>query len=79
MHEPHYQLDAETLAKLTPERRAVFNEWMARLDVEHARLGSPYGEGSLWETTGAECWLSWFEDGDEPADALREDLSCDSD
>lgn len=71
----HYEADADALAGLTDEQKEKFVAWMEKLDVEHKRLGSPYGNVTLWQATGAECWLSWFLDGDDPADALAEDLS----
>lgn len=71
---PHYPYDVAALACLGPERRTAFEEWMKRLDADHVKRGSPYGQGSLWRITGAECWLRPFLDGDEPEDALAEDL-----
>jgi hypothetical protein len=73
--DPVYQGDITALQNLTPARRAEFEIWMKALDEAHVAAGSPYGEGSLWKLTGAECWLSAFEDGDDPSDALDEDLS----
>lgn len=73
--EIHYPGDIGPLASLGPERRAAFEDWMKRLDAEHERRGFPYGKEHLRIATGLECWLSWFLDGDDPADALAEDLS----
>jgi hypothetical protein len=72
---PIYPGDAIALEKLSADQRVAFEKWMQDLDKAHIRAGSPYGKNSLWRATGAECWLSWFLDGDDPADALAEDLS----
>ncbi len=74
---PTYPGDVAALAKLSAEVRAEFEKYMDALDAEHASRGAPYGDGSLWETTGIECWLSYFEDGYSPAAALDEDQSYD--
>ena len=72
---PHYPADETALARQSPAERIRFEQWMQELDAAHQRIGSPYGEGSLWQITGAECWLTSFEEGDTAADALAEDLS----
>ena len=72
-----FEADADALADLSDTQFASFVDWMKRLDAEHEKSGSFYGKGSLWSLTGAQCWLSCFLDGDDPADALAEDLSCD--
>jgi hypothetical protein len=71
-----FPADIEMLAKMTPEARDAFEKFMADLDAEHAKIGSPYGRGSLWQLTGAECWSAFHEDGMSPADALDEDMSA---
>jgi len=73
-----YESDADALADLSDAEQKRFAAWMEKLDAEHKKVGLPYGEGSLWQLTGAECWLSWFIDGADPADALAEDLSSDT-
>lgn len=72
---PHFPSDAITLSKMDPLHREHFDAWMKRLDEAHKAMGSPYGEGSLWRNTGAECWLDAFEDGLSPTEALKEDMS----
>lgn len=71
-----YANDRALLARLAPDVRAKFVAYMIELDAADAQRGRPYGEGSLWETTGAECWFTFFEDGYSPKDALAEDESC---
>lgn len=71
-----FPADLELLAKLGPEKSAAFEQFMKDLDAEHAKQGAPYGRGSLWQLTGAECWHSFHEDGMSPADALYEDMSA---
>jgi hypothetical protein len=75
---PKYPDDIVLVASMPPDRLAAFEKWMERLDEEHAKMGSPYGVGTLWETTGASSWVAAFDDGDCPHAALLEDLSCDS-
>jgi len=74
----HYEDDAGVLADLNDQQFADFADWMKRLDVEHKKTGSFYGQGSLWSLTGAACWLLWFRAGVTPEDALAEDLACDN-
>lgn len=64
------------LGGLQDEERANFENWFKDLDVEHAKLDRPYGDGSLAESTGIECWYAFFTEGSSPADALHEDLRC---
>jgi len=71
-----FPADVDLMNELSPEDRANFERWMAALDAEHAKLGSPYGRGSLWQLTGAECWHSFFEDGMPPDEALHEDMGA---
>ncbi len=70
-----YEADADALADLTDDQKVKFVAWMKELDAAHERAGSPYGPGSLWQATGAQCWLAYFEEGADPADALAEDMS----
>lgn len=70
-----YPADVALLATLSSEEKVRFEQFMSDLDAAHARLGSPYGNGSLWQLTGAECWFAAFNDGETAADALEEDLS----
>jgi hypothetical protein len=72
-----YPSDAAMLSTLNPDTRAEFEQYIAALDAESAARGNPYGDGSLWTTTGVECWLPFFEDGYSPANAIEEDLSND--
>jgi len=72
-----YLSDAKALSKMEPETKAEFEKYMDALDTESASRGYPYGSGSLWQTTGAECWLGFFEDGYSPSQAFDEDLSYD--
>lgn len=69
--------DRILLDSLPAERRAAFEKYMAELDEECAKRGHPYGEGSLWTNTGAQCWFDFFEDEMTAADALDEDMSND--
>lgn len=56
--------------------RATFDEWLVDLEAAHAAAGHPYGDKRpLVDTTGAECWLGYYEDGYDASDALAEDLS----
>lgn len=71
-----FQGDIELLNKIGPDQAAAFEKFMSDLDAEHAKRGTPYGSGSLWQNTGAECWYSFFEDGMSPSDALDEDMSA---
>lgn len=71
-----FPADLELLNKIGPEKSAAFESFMADLDAEHAKREAPYGRGSLWQITGAECWYSFFEDGMSPSDALNEDMSA---
>jgi hypothetical protein len=75
MSEEKFKGDADLLASMTDDEREKFIVWMTQLDLAHVRAGRPYGTRSLWESTGAECWVHAFRDGDDPADALAEDLS----
>ncbi|WP_061026294.1 hypothetical protein [Bradyrhizobium sp. CCH5-F6] len=71
-----FPADLDLLAKLKPETRDAFEKFMVDLDAEHVKREAPYGRGSLWQITGAECWYSFFEDGMSPAEALDEDMSA---
>lgn len=53
-----------------------FFAWLAELNTAAARLG--FGDG-LTETTGADCWRSYFDDGLTPSDALAADAALDGD
>jgi hypothetical protein len=64
---------------LSPEDRANFERWMVELDAEHAKRGSPYGAGSFWQLTGAECWHAFFEDGMPVSEALDQDMAASQD
>lgn len=72
---PTYPAEIEFFSKLAPEKREAFGKWMAELDDAHAAIDSPYGVGSLWQTTGANCWFDYFENEFSPGDALAEDMS----
>lgn len=74
MRETEYPNDMKALVDLGP-RRPDFEKWMDQLDIEHRKLGSPYGEKSVWDITGPKCWIMFFEEGWAPAGALVEDLS----
>jgi len=70
-----YPADQEALDAMSVENRARFELWFADLEAVHKRYGSPYGEGSLAENTGIECWMTAFEEGMSATDALDEDLT----
>lgn len=53
-----------------------FFAWLAELNTAAARLG--FGDG-LTETTGADCWRPYFDDGLTPSDALAADAALDGD
>jgi hypothetical protein len=75
---PRWPQDEVELAKMSLKERLEFEEWMRRLDIAHHDEGSFYGPNSLWETTGATCWLDFFNDPsyrNDPRGALLEDLS----
>lgn len=71
-----FPADVELLAGITPEKREGFEKFMADLDAEHVKRGAPYGRGSLWQITGAECWYAFYDDGKPPTEALNEDMSA---
>jgi hypothetical protein len=70
-----YQSDLALLGRLSEERKASFLAYMEAMDAEHAKRELPYGDGSLWQTTGAECWFNYFDEGFSPSEAFDEDLS----
>ena len=74
MRDTSYPNDQAELEKLGAARQD-FEAWMTALDAAHRKLGSPYGEGDLWDTTGPSCWIEFFREGVLPAGALIEDLS----
>lgn len=74
---PLFPLDAVLLDGLSADDRSGFIKYMAELDAENKSLGCPYGEGSLWQLTGAECWFDFYNDGIEPVAAIEEDQSYD--
>jgi hypothetical protein len=74
---PTYPFDMALLSELPAERRAAFDKYMTELDAEHVKHGSPYGDGSLWDSTGAACWYAYFDDDYSAVDAMDEDLSND--
>lgn len=74
-----FPADLELLAKITPENREGFEKYMTELDAEHAKRDAPYGRGSFWQITGAECWYAFYEDGMSPAEALDEDMIASQD
>jgi hypothetical protein len=58
----------------------TFELWIAELEkkmddwaAKHG--GRPYGDGSLAETTGLECWQGYYDDGYSPSAAFSEDQS----
>lgn len=67
--------DAAAYAEVTGERREKFEVWMGALEYEHQQAGQPYGKAPIAENTGPMCWLSWFDDGYTPKEALEGDLS----
>lgn len=70
-----YPNDAVTLANVTGERREKFEAWMTELEAYHQKVGQPYGAKPIAEITGPVCWLSWFDDGYTPDEALDEDMT----
>lgn len=74
MRDTPYANDRAALEKLGAARQD-FEAWMEALGAEHRKLGSPYGEGDVWDNTGPACWIDYFSEGVSPADALAEDLS----
>jgi hypothetical protein len=75
MNEPKYKRDVDLVTSMSADERAKFTTWMAELDRAHEKSGRPYGAGSVWEATGAECWINAFREGYSATDALAEDLS----
>ncbi len=73
--EPIYPSDVQALAGLTEGERDAFEDYMKKLDLEHTHRGAPYGDGSLWSLTGAQCWLGYFIDGYDADEAMDEDRS----
>lgn len=71
----YYAHDHEAVAKIADDQRADFEKWFDQLDAEHAARGASYGQGSLAELTGIECWIVSFQEEMTPAEALAEDLS----
>lgn len=71
----HYPADRDFLATLSAEQTASFGKWIIELQDEMVRRNYPYGPKPVAESTGLECWFSYFEDGLCPADALSEDLT----
>lgn len=71
----HYPNDFDAFAKIPDDRKDAFEKWMAELDAEYLKAGSPYGEGPLAKITGIECWIASFDDEMTPADSLHEDMS----
>jgi hypothetical protein len=67
--------DAAGYAQVTGERREKFEAWMIELEAEHQKMGRFYGSEPIAEATGPMCWLSWFDDGYTPKEAIEEDLS----
>ena len=55
----------------------AFAVWMRVLELEHERIGRPYGDGPLANQTGSECWREFFDNGASAVDALHEDLDYD--
>lgn len=53
-----------------------FFAWLAELNTAAERAG--FG-ASLTETTGADCWRPYFDDGLTPSDALAADAALDGD
>lgn len=73
--DPLYPHDANALSKMSPEERDRFTLFMHELDAEHGRRGAPYGDGSLWQLTGASSRLDYFFMAYDAPAALAEDLS----
>lgn len=65
--------DIELMSKLPPSRAQAFQRFMEDMDLAHLAAGSPYGDGSLWKTTGAAAWFDYFEEGYSGSAALAED------
>lgn len=79
MRDSKYPGDQAELEALGP-RRQEFEAWMRELDAEakkNADTYGVYGKGDIWDTTGPACWISFFEDGFTPAEALFEDMTAD--
>lgn len=70
-----YKADIDLLASMSSEERERFIAWLDVFEETHIAAGRPYGERVVWVMTGMECWVHAFRDGDDPADALAEDLS----
>lgn len=57
----------------------TFEAWIADLEIimdEFASEyggGRPYGDGTLAETTGLECWRGYYDGGYSPREAFDED------
>ena len=55
-----------------------FDLWIAELEIVMDEWGKkhggrPYGDGTLAETTGIECWKPYFDTGYSPLEAFAED------
>ena len=57
----------ETFEAWIVDLEKLMDDWGEKND------GRPYGDGSLAETTGLKCWLSYYKDGYSPHDAFAED------
>lgn len=68
--------DIDAVKRLGPQRQE-FEAWLDALNAEHAKRGSPYGDGPLQMTTGISCWIGYFKDAYSPSEALEEDQSYD--
>lgn len=73
----HYEDDAEMLRTMSNDDRERFSAWIAELNTEHIKAGSPYGDEPIEYATGLTCWKDYFDDDYTPAHALAEDLSND--
>lgn len=62
------------LDALTPEQREKFDAWMVRLEKAHELHAFPYGRAGVAKNTGLRCWIEVFLEGEEPEDALADDL-----
>lgn len=73
--EAQYQNDAALLEAMPSEEMAEFEVWLGEIEKLMDGLGRPYGDGSLPETTGIECWCVSYRNGMTPQEALDEDMS----
>ena len=66
--------DKVFLDGLSPEVLALFEIWWRQLEDRNIALGCLY-DSPLAQSTGVECWFSYYEDGYTPEDAIAEDYA----